>query len=254
MYDTIYLSPHLDDAALSCGGQIFKQTAAGKRVLIVTIMAGVPAAEVVSAYAQELHARWQLVQDVVATRQIEDKAAGQILGADCQHWTIPDCIYRTDAQGAILYAEWAQIIAPIHPYEQPLVKQLAHDLGNLPPHQQIAVPLAAGNHVDHQIVRQAAEHCLGDSLVYYEDYPYVRDEMALTAVIPPHTTEWQARTISLSAAAVQARIEAIAAYTSQVSTFFNGRADLEKQIRHHVQKIGGERLWHKSTGNSCLII
>ncbi|MCP4356462.1 MAG: hypothetical protein GY796_00390 [Chloroflexi bacterium] len=254
MYDTIYLSPHLDDAALSCGGQIFKQTAVGKNILIVTVMAGIPSVETVSEYAQELHERWQLAQGVVAARQIEDKVADQILGADYQHWETPDCIYRTDAQGAVYYADWAQIIGPIHPHEQALVKQLAHELENLPSHQQIVVPLAAGNHVDHQIVRQAAEHCFGDSSVYYEDYPYVCNEMALTTVIPPHTTEWQAQTIFLSTAAVQARIEAIAAYTSQVSTFFNGRADLEKQIRYHVQKIGGERVWHKSTAQCCLII
>ncbi|MEZ4728018.1 MAG: PIG-L family deacetylase [Caldilineaceae bacterium] len=42
VYDAIYLSPHLDDVALSCGGQIFGATRTGQRVLIVTITAGDP--------------------------------------------------------------------------------------------------------------------------------------------------------------------------------------------------------------------
>ena len=39
-YHAIYLAPHLDDAVLSCGGQIFERTARGENVLVVTVMAG----------------------------------------------------------------------------------------------------------------------------------------------------------------------------------------------------------------------
>ena len=34
MIDHLYLSPHFDDAALSCGGQIATWTAAGQSVLV----------------------------------------------------------------------------------------------------------------------------------------------------------------------------------------------------------------------------
>ena len=42
MVDHLYLSPHFDDAALSCGGQIATWTAAGQSVLVVTITGGDP--------------------------------------------------------------------------------------------------------------------------------------------------------------------------------------------------------------------
>ncbi|HRQ42185.1 MAG TPA: PIG-L family deacetylase [Chloroflexota bacterium] len=245
IYDTIYLSPHLDDAALSCGGQVAQQTAVGKQILIVTMMAGDPAAVGFSDYAQELHGRWQLAHDAVAARRAEDINACAILQAAYQHVNIPDCIYRTDANGRALYTDWARITGAIHPAEQSLVEKLAEQFAALPGSARVIAPLAVGNHVDHQIVRQAAERCFGVRLLYYEDYPYARDQEAVTAVLSPPDSTWHSQTIPLTAADLATKIEAIAAFTSQLSTFFNGRADLEQQIQHHATTIGGERLWQR---------
>jgi hypothetical protein len=41
----------------------------------------------------------------------------------------------------------------------------------LPPDWQLVCPLTLGNHVDHQLVRQAAER-IGRPLCYYADLPY----------------------------------------------------------------------------------
>jgi LmbE family N-acetylglucosaminyl deacetylase len=242
MYDAIYLAPHLDDAALSCGGQIAERTAVGQRVLIVTMMAGDPMGEGLTGYAQALHGRWQLAHDVVAARRAEDVAACRILGAEFQHWAVPDCIYRV-VDGEPLYTNWAEITGGIHVAERPLLDTLAQQLAQLPACKQIFAPLAVGNHVDHQITRQAAERCFQASLIYYEDYPYVRDSAALAAVIPPDDPHWQAEIIPLTTAAIQTKIEAIAAFTSQLSTFFNGRAQLEEQIVEDTAVLGGERVW-----------
>jgi len=244
-YDAIYLSPHLDDAALSCGGQIFQAAAVGQRILILTIMAGDPPGSVQSGYADMLHERWQLGADVVAQRRVEDMAACHILGADYRHWAVPDCIYRTDAENKPLYEDWAQITGSIHPADKPLVRELAERLAQLPPHGRIIAPLTVGKHVDHQIVRQAAEMVFGNYLFYYEDYPYAQIPGALAEIIPPESPEWTAVTIPLSAAALPVKAKAIEAYVSQVSTFFNGRDDLLRQITSYAQSIGGERLWRK---------
>jgi hypothetical protein len=45
------------------------------------------------------------------------------------------------------------------------------------------------------------------------------------------------------------RTDAIAAYISQVDTFFNGRTDLNNQITAYAQKVGGERLWQHQQYN-----
>ncbi len=39
-YDYIYLSPHLDDVALSCSGTICQQKTQGSSILMATIFAG----------------------------------------------------------------------------------------------------------------------------------------------------------------------------------------------------------------------
>ncbi|MCP5190661.1 MAG: PIG-L family deacetylase, partial [Pseudomonadales bacterium] len=54
-YDSIYLSPHLDDVPLSCGGQVYQETSAGRRVLVVTLVAGRPTLDRLSHSAQYLH-------------------------------------------------------------------------------------------------------------------------------------------------------------------------------------------------------
>ena len=89
-YDALYLSPHLDDAALSCGGQIVQATRCGARVLIVTVMAGDPPVDAENDYIASLHARWELDRDAAAQRRAEDLAACALLGADALPLDVPD--------------------------------------------------------------------------------------------------------------------------------------------------------------------
>ena len=244
-YDAIYLSPHLDDAALSCGGHIFQQTQAGQQVLIVTITAGDPAVSRVSEYAQSLHARWELLVDAVAARRAEDLAANRILGADTLHWTAPDCIYRYHPEsGAPFYVSDPDIFGEVHPAERGLVNDLARQMAQLPAAQRIYTPLTIGHHVDHQLTRAAAELCFGvQRLTYYEDYPYAEKPGALAAVIPDEQRDWAATVIPLAEGDVLAKIEAIYAFKSQLSTFFDSRPHLEQRIRDFTKLVGGERVW-----------
>ncbi len=244
-YDAIYLSPHLDDVALSCGGQIFMQTAVGQRVLIVTIMAGEPPAQPISPFAATLHARWELAAQVVAQRRAEDVAACAILGAEYAHWQFPDCIYRQHPEsGDYLYTSEEALFAQVHEGDTAVLPLLTAQLRTLPPCERLFCPMGVGNHVDHQLVRTAAEACFAaTTLLYYEDYPYTRDPAALDRVLSQGG--WQAEVVPLLPAAVAARVAAIAAYASQVGSFFNGRADLEAQLSHYISQVGGERIWRR---------
>lgn len=243
--DTIYLAPHLDDAVLSCGGQIVEETQRGERVLVVTLMAGDPPAGL-SGYAESLHLRWQLAQDAVAARRREDEAACALLGAGTQHWDVPDCIYRTDpATGAPLYLSDADIFGPVHPADRPLVEALTAQLAGLPPCRRIVAPLTVGHHVDHQLTRLAAERAFGTRLEYYEDFPYVQTPGSLDFLLDdaPTGVDWASTAIPVSEAALRAKVDAILAYESQLSTFFTDRADLERQVFGYAASVGGERAW-----------
>lgn len=246
-YDAIYLSPHLDDVTLSCGGQVFQATSTGQRVLIVTITAGDPPAAV-SGYAQSLHDRWALVTDAVAARRAEDEVANAILGADTLHWSLPDCIYRYHpVTGAPFYVSDPDIFGAVNPAELPMVATLSEQIAALPTHRQLYVPLTLGHHVDHQLTRLAAEAAFAKTaLCYYEDYPYAQKPGALATVIAASDPAWQATTVLLTEAAIQAKIAAIAAFKSQFSTFFQDMADLERQIRTFTASVGGERHWRQT--------
>ena len=247
-YDTIYLSPHLDDAALSCGGQIYQQTKQGQRVLIVSLTAGDPPHEALSTYAQSLHDRWELISDAVAARRAEDIAACQILGAAWLHWDLPDCIYRFQpTTGAPFYVSDADIFGDVHPAEAGLVAELGKALAALPAHGQLVVPLTIGHHVDHLLTRQAAEQAVSPAhLIYYEDYPYAQQGNKLAQTIGEPPSGWQPRVIPLSAAELRTKIAAIAAFKSQFSTFFTDDADLARQVTGYAAQVGGERVWQRN--------
>ena len=90
----IYLSPHLDDVVLSCGGVICEQIKAGDKVQVWTICAGDPPENQLTLFAQDLHARWNTDNDAVSIRREEDQLACHLLGASPTHFNYPDCIYR----------------------------------------------------------------------------------------------------------------------------------------------------------------
>lgn len=243
-YDALYLSPHLDDAALSCGGQIAQATRSAARVLVVTVMAGDPPAEAASDYVASLHERWQLGRDAAARRRAEDRAACALLRAEAIHLDVPDCIYRLDpATGAPLYLSDADIFGDIHPAETPLVARIADRLRGLPPALAVYAPLTAGHHVDHLLVRAAAEAVWGEALCYYEDYPYVQQPGRLDAALAGGG--WRATVLPVDDGALDAKCAAIGAFRSQLSTFFVDRGDLEAQVKGYAARVGGERVWRR---------
>jgi LmbE family N-acetylglucosaminyl deacetylase len=245
-YDYIYLAPHLDDVVLSCGGQIYMLREDGRSVLIVTLMAGDPPEQAMSEYALTLHDRWELQRDVVASRRAEDIKACRALGADYLHWEFPDCIYRTDgAAGVTLYNSNNDIFGQVHAADQVLIDSVSSRLQGLSKAGRFVAPLTVGNHVDHQITRLAAEAALPSNLIYYEEFPYVLIPGAVEAVTGNGDITWAATTITLTEAALQAKIGAIAAYESQLSSFFRSREDLDNTVRHYSQTVGGERIWQR---------
>src|SRR4026209_2647534 len=196
----IYLSPHLDDAILSAGGLIHGQTQAGIPVEIWTFMCGYPPEGEYSPIAQNLHKIWGFdsAEDVVGGRRLEDINAASIVGATPVHFDFLDCIYRRgpirdgslliqEASGTIPDAslliqkasgtngEWlySEISVPPHPADRDLPAQIAAEVSvRLKSDDVLVSQLSVGSHVDHVLVRQAAE-LLGRPLIYDIDVPYI---------------------------------------------------------------------------------
>ena len=71
----LYLSPHFDDAALSCGGLIRQLVLEDTQVLVATIFAGEPPPADISPFAAGMHARWGDVEHSSTVRREEDRKA-----------------------------------------------------------------------------------------------------------------------------------------------------------------------------------
>ncbi len=243
----IYLSPHLDDAVLSCGGMMAQQVRRGEQVRVVTVCAGDPPPGPLSPFAQSLHERWGTPTNAVALRRAEDEAALCILGAEVIHRDVPDCIYRA-VNGEHLYASEPAIFGELHPAEAPLIEQLAAELRALGP-SRLYAPYTLGHHVDHQLVRRAAE-LSGAAYAFYEDYPYAaRDPVELPRgeSVPLETRGLSPLLIAMDDTALAAKIRAVAEYRSQISTFWRSPAEMEAALRAFALATGGgllaERIW-----------
>ena len=257
-YAHVYLSPHLDDAVLSCGGLIHTQARTGQPPLVVTIFAGRPPADIgLSAFAQSQHLRWGSPEDVIATRWSEDRAALSVLGADYLRLNYLDCIYRGKEHGdepEWYYASEEAIFGPVHPSEQSLPVDLATILSEfIPPGEgaTLYAPLTVGNHVDHQLAFFAALilRSQGWQVRCYEDYPYVEAKGALsTALVTRGVEHWHPTVMLLDEDAIEAKIEAIACYQSQLGVLFGSAEAMPDRVRNFAICVQGEQIWQPDQG------
>lgn len=261
----VYLSPHFDDAAMSCGGLIWEQSRQGHRVEIWTICAGDPPPGPYSAFTDELHARWRAPEDAVTLRREEDAAACQIMGAGGNYFPVPDCIYRRAllneeseaghpifaATGPFLYPDQEAIFGLLHPAEATLAAWVRAELHRKLAERsaeevQLVIPLSVGGHVDHQLTRQAAEG-LGTLLWYYADYPYAGKPEAEKQIHRLEPGTHRLKRYPLSADGQLAWGRSIAAYESQISTFWGDISQMQLEIDKFHDASGGIRLWQPIT-------
>jgi len=235
----IYISPHLDDAVLSCGGLIWEQARKGEQVEIWTVCAGEPPDGPLSPLAEALHTEWGTGRDTVARRREEDIAACRAVGALHRHLAIPDCIYRREKDGNLVYAD-GNIFCDIHPSDRPLIETVRAFLSAvLKPGDTLVCPLTIGGHVDHRLTRAAVES-LERSVLYYADVPYVWDHPSTLA---ESIHELQSGVYPVSESGLKAWQEGIAAYASHIGMLFENLERMREVIHSYWKEDLGIRLW-----------
>lgn len=246
----IFLSPHFDDIALSCGGIVWEYAQAGNKVSVWTICAGDPPEAALSAFAQELHARWQTGGQATEQRQAEDAESCRIMGAARRLFTIPDAIYRFNPDtGEHFYATPDSIFGELHPEEEPLIITLSQAMRQpQPANCQWVCPFALGGHVDHRLTRRAVEQIATEyqssDVWYYADYPYALSNQEYFEELK--RAGWLCNQYGISEAGLQAWEESITAHASQISTFWQDRKSLHAAIRQYAAMPFGTCLWKKA--------
>lgn len=237
----IYLSPHLDDAVLSAGGFLYEQARAGIPVEIWTVICGFPPQGELTPFAQVQHYVWGTgtAEETVKLRRSEDVEAARIIGAKTVHFDIPDCIYRRGPDAEPLYLD---IYVQPHAAEAQLPDQIAEMIApRLQPDDQVICQLGVGDHVDHILVRQAAER-LNRPLWYAADLPYLFKQPGELA---PLVAGMEESVYAITEAGLKAWIEAALAYESQLSSLFESKEQVEEDIRAYYAERSGFSLWQK---------
>ena len=253
----VYLSPHLDDAVLSCGGMIHQQTSSGEEVRVLTIFAGEFQNGAPSPFALVQHGYWGNPQRPMPLRRAEDMAALALLGADAWHLDYLDAVYRSDPGGEWLYDNegslW-QKVSPADPLAGEGLGTMVDHLETLLPASDQAIvyaPLAVGQHVDHQVVHAAARKLLakGYRLAFYEDMPYAMTPGATNlAVSVAGAEEWQVDDVALTPVDLAAKVAAVGYYRSQLSVLFGGLEKMPDRLWAFAASCSSatclaERLW-----------
>jgi len=253
----IYLSPHLDDAVMSCGGIIHQQASNGDQVQVITIFAGEYQGGTPSPFALVQHEYWGNPPHPMPLRRAEDRAALVLLGADAVHLDCLDAVYRAGLDGEWLYANEEALWQNVHPAD-PLAEDGAQNLVNrlealLPPPSQdlIYAPLCVGQHVDHQLAHQAARelHARGYRMAFYEDYPYAMEPGATGfALAAAGAQEWEVAPVSLTPENLAAKVSALHYYRSQMYVLFGGIENMPNRVwafaaSHSPGTSLAERLW-----------
>lgn len=254
--DRVVVAPHFDDAALSLGATIHRLASAGARVVVLTMCGGLPGGGPLSPFAAEHHARWSAAAGVrfadpsavVAARRAEDARANALLGAESWSLDVPDAIYRVvHHRGRDLwpYANAAALFGPPHRREAELGRAVAERLARVGPlalDGRWWLPLAVGGHVDHRLARAAGELAAWRArwpVAYYADYPYAREPGAVARVVAAEPRPLVAADPPPAGDRdLAAKLAAVKAYTSQLSTFWPDLATMADDVR-----AWPERLW-----------
>lgn len=239
----IFISPHLDDVAFSLGGIVNNLVNNKIDTEIWTFFSGSPEDENLSDFAFSLHNRWNLTLNAPKIRRLEDRKACKTLGAQYKQFNIPDCIYRKDKKGNPIVSKEEDLYQPIPESQQFLVNIISGLIKRKStPDDIIVSPMAIGNHIDHRIIVAAIEKVSPFSLLFYEDYPYVVKSQSspinFSRLSPTH--------FELNAENIQAWHTSIAAYQSQISTFWLNTDRMREEIIEFAGRGGGKNLWKYS--------
>lgn len=215
MRPLVVVSPHLDDAVLSCGALL----AVERDPVVVTVFAGPRPADVpLTEWDQS--GGFGPDDDVVAERRAEDRAALQLLGARPRWLGFLDSQYGTNDRAAIVQA-------------------LADEFRSLQP-RKVVIPLGLF-HSDHHLASAAAMDALrkiGSPRCWaYEDVPYraLPDGFVADAIRRLETDGVRVRRIAPTAPdlrLLERKRQALRCYASQVAALSTpGRPGVADALR-----------------------
>ena len=238
MPTALFLSPHLDDVAFSCGGALLSLVDARWRVILCTLFtASVPDPQ---GFALRCQTDKGILPetDYMALRRAEDEAyAAQSGATEARHWEYREAPHRGYDSPAALFAGARAGDDIWQSLRDDLVLLDAETRPDL-----VFAPQGLGNHVDHlQTIRAVlAVYPVARRVCWYRDTPYAIREPGARPADALADAGLAVRRWPLSADLLARKIAGCTLYVSQIPFQFGG-ADGTREKLHafHRQEAGG---------------
>ena len=234
MPTALFLSPHLDDVAFSCGGLVAQLGDAGWRTVMATAFTATVLPATGFALACQTDKGLEPDVDYMALRRGEDRLAANILGVSDLRWLDqPEAPHRGYGSAPELFGA----ISGDDEAWRPLAAQISALADELRPDLVLA-PQGLGNHVDHRQMIRAVLQVAPQHLAFYRDTPYaIRNPDAVPCVDQPGMRDCTVGIVD----GLDRKIAASCSYGSQVGFQFGGPAPLAAALREFAVREGRGR-------------
>lgn len=218
-YDAVYLSPHLDDAVFSAGLDMHARVAAGERVALVTVFTASVPDPAGFALACQTDKGLPPEADYMSIRRAEDHAAAARLGLEPEqvfHLPLPEAPHRG-------YTDAADLFGGVHADDAGTPDRVAEALRLFADAGRWMLPLGLGHHVDHlQVIEAVRRTAAPPPCEAWFDTPY---HLKPDVTAPPPD-----RKVKPNPAAVAAKLDACAAYSTQLPFQFGGERAMRQTL------------------------
>ncbi len=229
MKTALFLSPHLDDVAFSCGGTLLRLAGdPAWRVVLCTVFTAT--VDQPQGFALRCQTDKGIAPEVdyMALRRAEDRAFAEAAGVDdAWHWELPEAPHRGYESPAELFAgERADdtVWQPVRDALTSLDAELRPDV--------MFAPQGLGNHVDHlQTIRAVlGVYPAGGKVCWYRDTPYAIREPGAQPAGSLDAARLTLHRVSLTQEILARKIAGCGQYASQVGFQFGGADGVREKL------------------------
>jgi glycosyltransferase involved in cell wall biosynthesis/LmbE family N-acetylglucosaminyl deacetylase len=246
----VFISPHFDDAALSCGGLLAGLADHHAKIELLTIFTeDAPPDLTLSPVAKEIHGLWGIQGQPFEARKKEETRLVEALNADYIWLGFLDVIYR-QADISFTHESLAVNVPPEEDTAYLAVRGALRQQLERFSNPVVFSPLGLGHHPDHLLVFKVVESLRPEfpevTFFAYEDFPY-----AIEADLSQRLAEMDQKPKPLTiniAHTLAERARFIEFYQSQLSSLFDPGVSTLDAVKSYAQRVGGpdsprERYW-----------
>ena len=167
----LIISPHLDDAVLSCSDHILSWKKEGYDITVVTMFSDFGKDK---TSTNPFLCGYKSSSAFKMQRKQEDVRAMKLIKTKYKHLDFTDAGFRKSGKN-LIYNALELFSGSVSKKDTSLLTQVSKELEKFKDFDSVVSPLGIGRHVDHLITRSIAEKLFANKVNYYVDFPYARN-------------------------------------------------------------------------------